>query len=91
MVPKAKCACGSAYTRGIGGRLVCDVCAQMKSAKVQVERAEHLRSIAGQFTAPAAHAYRDALMAGAVALERDASNVEYVARRMRMHRVGEDG
>lgn len=88
MVPKAKCGCGSAYTRSIGGELVCDVCAQMRHAMRQVTRAEKLRQIAAQLGEEAAREYRGALIAGANALERDAANVEYVAQRMRLHKVG---
>lgn len=88
MVPKAKCGCGSAYTRSVRGRLVCDVCGQMEHARLQVERAENLREIARQLGPKAHRAYLAALVAGAEALERDAANVEYVAQRMRMHRVG---
>lgn len=88
MVPKAKCECGSAYTRSVGGKLVCDVCAQMRHAMRQVQRAEALREIARQLGPKAHRAYIEALTAGAGALERDAANVEYVAQRMRLHRVG---
>jgi hypothetical protein len=88
MVPKAKCGCGSAYTRSVGGELVCDVCAQMRHGMRQVQRAEKLREIAAQLGSDTHAAYIDALRCGALALERDAANVEYVAQRMRLHRVG---
>lgn len=67
---------------------MCDVCAQMRGAMRQVVRAEKLREIARQLGDEAAREYRGALIAGADALERDAANTEYVAQRMRLHKVG---